>query len=310
MRLDFIFSFGREDSLCCNLGMKKYISISLLAVIFPISLTWACMGGRFNSGPIAEGTKDVFVFHDGKKAHMVIQTSLSAKKFPPEIVWVLPFPSLPTKYEEIDGPIFEELDHDFVKRGSALGARGGGPESFGGSGVKVHKTVSLGQYRIQPIEILKDNSDKELNDWLVKNKFNPIPTAGKENYLKKGSVFLAIRMKLNEPNGIDLVSRPLHVVYSADRVVAPMRFFVHNGATFDMNLYVFSKKEMKKDLSSVFLQNEGSVPYKTGGHVPFVDSLLGKNEGYITKYYGQNINGPTKKVGNLTDDPGFSKAEF
>lgn len=129
-------------------------------------------------GKITEGQKDIFLFHDGENAHLVVQIILRSKKFPAEIAWILPFPTLPSKYEEMNGPFFFELRSFFKtdtghRKGSyGLGAAaGGGPKE----GIKVHPTITEGQYTIQPIEILKDNSAKELNAWLKKNNFNSMP---------------------------------------------------------------------------------------------------------------------------------------
>ncbi len=66
---------------------------------------------------VTEKTKQALLFHDGENAHLVIKTSLqSAPKngkgtanLPPVMAWVIPLPSLPSKYEEADPQLFEQL---------------------------------------------------------------------------------------------------------------------------------------------------------------------------------------------------------
>lgn len=286
--------------------MKKYL-FSL--VLLSASITCACFHypGSFKN-KMTEGRKSVFLFHDGENAHMVIQTTLRAKKFPSELAWVLPFPSLPNKYEEINGPFFQELQ-SILPRKMMLGQKGLPASAFGdgrggGGGIKVHETVVFDQYKIQPIEILKDNSAAEFNSWLKKNKFNPMPFENQKYYLKKGAVFLAIRMQLNNPTATELTARPLHIVYKSDRVSVPLKF-THDARTFDLELYVFSKKELNVDLSRTYLKKQDSVAYRNERLHPFVDSIVGKKEGYISRYEGEELNTKEKSLKDLKDDPLF-----
>jgi hypothetical protein len=241
---------------------------------------------------------------------MVLRTELTAKKFPEEIAWVLPFPSLPSKYEEVDGPLFQELARmisDPAEDGATFGSKG--MPSLGGrgasDGIKVHDQVQAGQYLIQPIEIINENSGKELNAWLKKNKFNSMPEAKQKRYLKKGAAFLAIRMKMNQPGEATLVSRPLHVTYASDSLSVPM-LFTHDERVFDLDIYVFSQKEMKHDLSKLHFSQLPPVAYKREHVRPMVESLLGERSGWITRYRAKELNSKDKKLSLLKEDPTFT----
>ncbi|MBL7554329.1 MAG: DUF2330 domain-containing protein [Bdellovibrionaceae bacterium] len=292
--------------------MKLFIN-RLLFIVLVTSTSEACLHYPDSKKiKITEGLQEFFVFHDGENAHIILRTQLSASKFPKEIAWVLPFPALPAAYKEVDGPLFQELSQQFVQfesnlmqkgRGGALGNDGGG------AGIKVHDQVQVGGFQIQPIEILKETGGDELNTWLQKNKFNPMPVDKQKRYLKKGAAFLAIRMKMNKPGEADLVSRPLQVMYPATSIAVPM-LFTHEGRTFDMDIYVFSSKEMKTDLSKQYLKKVATVPYSREHARPMIESIIGERKGWITKYSGKELNSVTKKLSQVTQDPVFSKADL
>jgi hypothetical protein len=263
-------------------------------------------------GKLREGLQEAFLFHDGKDAHLVVRTNLNADKFPKEIAWVLPFPSLPSAYEEINGPFFERIKSLFpdATDGMLGETKGNGPNKRSGAqpGIKIHKTVEAGSFKIQPIEILSDSAFQELSDWLKKNKYNPMPAELQKPYLKKGAAFLAIRMQMDFPGG-ELRSKSLHVTYKADDLSLPIRF-THETRTFDLDLYVFSSKELKKDLGDFHLRPIGSVAYKNQGHMPFVDAVIGKRDGYFTLYQARDLNTDSKKLSKLNSDPSFQKSDL
>lgn len=293
--------------------MKKFIVITTAVLMFSNSVL-ACLHFPNNyQGRLQEGTQEVFMFHDGTNAHMVIRTQLQAKKFPKEVAWVLPFPSLPSKYEEIKGIFFEEVKGLFpsdYSLGKGLNDRSESlPAGSGASGLKVHSTVALESYTIQPIEILNEGAGNEFNIWLKKNKFNKMPLSNQKYYLKKGAVFLAIRMKLNRPDLANLTSKPLHIVFKADKLTMPMKF-THDSRHFDLDLYIFSKNELKKDLTAMYLKNEEKVVYENRRETPFLDAILGKQKGFITRFSGKSLNKNGQFIKNLKNDPEFLITEL
>lgn len=284
--------------------MRVLVAVLLYLVA---SSAWACLHFDKNfNGQLTEGRQEFFLYHDGKNAHMILRTHLHSDRFPKEVAWVLPLPVLPSKYEEVDGPFFQELSSLFpnqmLKIGDSKGRGGFGAAS--NKPMKVHERVDVGNYQIQPIEILQDNSTAELNSWLKKNGFIPMPDEKQKKYLKKGAVFLAIRMTMNHPVPGELISKPLHITYAADRLTVPL-LFTHDTRTFDLNVFVFSKKEMKQDLSKMYLEKKASIAYKDEHMKPFLDAILRDQKGFITLYQAEGLNTEKKKLKDVKEDPVF-----
>lgn len=262
-----------------------------------------------------ESLRDVkqqaFLFHDGTNAHMVVATSFFSSKLPREVAWVLPLPSVPSEYHEIKGPFFEELNRLMpVDRAGIVrqGGIGSGEGGFGG-GIKVHPKVLTESYEVQPIEILSDDAGSELNSWLKKHKYNPMPMDLQKPYLKKGAAFLAIRMQLKHPIEGVLRSAPLHLVYAADRLTYPLRL-THATRQFDLDLFVFSKNGLKDDLKGFYLRKSDSAAYKNEGLFPFLDDILKTNKGSVTLYRGYGLNSEAQSFKGLIADPEFPKTKL
>ncbi|WP_409479803.1 DUF2330 domain-containing protein [Pseudobdellovibrio sp. HCB154] len=287
----------------------KTILLVTTAFVFLSQSALACLHfPNTYQSRLQEGLQEVFMFHDGKNAHMVVRTNLESKKFPTEVAWVLPFPSLPSKYEEMNGVFFTEVKSLFADADDAvksLQSKGRAMGGAGNEGFKIHDTVVLDSYKIQPIEILNAGAGNEFNAWLKENKFNPMPLENQRYYLKKGAVFLAIRMNLNKPTTDNLASKPLHIVYPADKLSMPIKF-THDTREFDLDLYVFSKKKLDKDLSAMYLKQKGTVLYENKRNTPFLDSLIGKQKGYISKYEGYGLNKNGQLINKLATDPEFT----
>jgi len=297
--------------------MLKFISIIAFGILFRAPATNACLHfSKDYTGNLQEGLQEYFIYHDGENAHMIVRTELIANKFPKEIAWVLPFPTLPTKYQEDENVLFSEIYRHFPETESALGSNfGGGAKEKGitaavPSGLRIREPIQAGGYTIQPIEILNDFAGNEFNTWLKKNKFNPMPLRNQKYYLKKGAVFLALRMQMNFPYGASLVAKPLHITYKSDQIAIPMKF-THDNRKFDLDIYVFSKKELNSDFSAQYLKKVHHVPYKNKHLSPFLDSLIGdKKEGWLTKISGERLNQKGKEISKIKNDPVFTKIEL
>lgn len=275
--------------------------------------SWACLHYQnSHQFELKEALQEVFLSHDGAEAHMVLRTRLNAQKFPKELAWVIPFPSMPTKYEELDGPFFEELQRNSPEGElSGYGSAGlrKGVEKELGAGFKVHQTKSVGGFKIQPIEILNESAGNEFNIWLKKNKFNSMPMALQKIYLKKGAVFLALRMDLSHPRGQELVSRPLHISYKSNELTMPIKF-THDQRAFDLKMYVFSSKNLEGKLDKQYFTSSEAAPYKNEGMLPFVDAIIGKKQGFITLFIAKDLNGSGRKLRDLKQDPKFGVEEL
>ena len=145
-------------------------------------------------GAVSEQEKLAFIFHDGQDAHLVLRTTLdSGSGLPERMAWVIPISSLPSKYEEVSGELFEELWNLIPRRAPAPtgvpSPKGDAPKAAPAPAIVVHEKQIVGSYQIQPIEILSESAGSELNAWLSKNGFGPVPAENQNLYLKKGVGF-------------------------------------------------------------------------------------------------------------------------
>ncbi len=258
-------------------------------------------------GHLKEGTKVAFLFHDGKNAHLVLKTDIQADegKLPPEVAWVLPFPSLPSKYEEVDAGVFDELSGlmAVVQKSNARGMWGAKGIPASADAIKVHDVKTVGNYKIQPVEITGDGAAEPFNKWLEANHFNAMPFENQKQYLKKGAVFLAIRAKVDDTT---MHFKPLHIVYKAEKLSFPLKF-THDTRTFDMQLYVFSpdrKGYRAGSLAKSYLNDDGNAYYPAAGKaLPQLAKLLGKKSGTIQRFDGKGLNADGKSLKALESDP-------
>jgi hypothetical protein len=116
------------------------------------------------------------------------------------MAWVIPLPSLPSQYEEVDPAIFldmfavvEKAREKSVReqsKGIETASTGTAPDS-----IRIHPVQIVGSYQIQPIEIIDVKPvGIEINYWRVTNDFGSIPNKNQSYYLKRGTVFLALKI--------------------------------------------------------------------------------------------------------------------
>jgi len=281
---------------------------------------------------IVEGTKHIFMFHDEKNAHLVVNTDVSVDStddhasLPSRLTWVMPFPSMPTKFEEVDSAIFQELGDllqpDLGTQKGGEGSVGSAKEQGGLRAIRVHPEKIVGRYKIHPIEILSRRDGKEFNEWLMKNRFNPMSKELETPYLKKGAVFLAVEADLKGLKKAEL--KPLHIVYPAADMEYPLRF-THDTRTFDIDLFVFRPVRLSyaprvprpSRIPAHFLKLVSKAHYNRGGRAvggfslsgsdrPTLRKLLREEPGDLYRYEGKGINGPGKSLRDLDADPVFA----
>ncbi len=256
------------------------------------------------SGEIKEETKMAFLFQEGGNAHLILKTELRAIKgtLPNEIAWVMPFPALPSKYEEVEIGVFEELaklTEPQSKGGWGSRSKGAEKGVLGVQSLKVHEMKVVGNYQIQPIEILSGSASKDFDQWLVKNNFNPMPHELQTNYLKKGAVFLAIRMKLDNT---EAKLKPLHVIYPATTLSFPLKF-THDTRTFNFTLYTATPQSLDaKVLEPFYLKKTGEGTYDSGSSRQ-LSFLLGNKKWVVTRFAARDLNTPKFPLNKLSSDP-------
>lgn len=289
--------------------MNKHLFVALVITLLVSRLAQACL--HFNKDyktSIEEGRKIAFLFHDGKFAHMVVKTDVEVRKgrLPKRLAWVLPFPTLPTQYEEVDEKVFKELfallnEEKLSKAALQRSDRQGVYAGNSAPAFHLHPKVEVGKYRIQPIEILGPSNANDFNNWLMKNHFNPMPMQNQQRYLTKGAVFLAIE---TSPNGQQAHLKPLHISYPSETLSFPLRF-THDTRRFGMDLFVHTTEQFQPlDTPSYFDFTE-QIPASRSKTSPHLAKLIQGRPGYITWFSGNDLNGPGKALSELADDPRF-----
>lgn len=269
-----------------------------------------------HKGVVTERLKEAFMFHDGELSHLVVRTSLNAKDGLPEsMAWVIPLPSLPTIMEEAGSGLFSELFFLTVppppsRRESKAAEKAEAPKAAAAApALKVHAVTVAGDYRLQPIEILSDAAGEELNAWLTQNGFGSVPPENQRFYLRKGAVFLAV--KIAALKGIDSVLKPLHLAYKAERPLLPLKFSSHSGE-FDVTLYTLTPEKPRPDALSAFHLEFVHVAEVRGADLellaPDLQKLIGKRAGWLARFEGVRYNSPGRLVAQLSSDPAFGVA--
>lgn len=279
---------------------------------------------------LKEGTKRALSFHDGKNAHRVLSTEISVEgdgKLPRKLAYVVPFPSLPIKFEEADAKLFTELHEWFKARWKDVRpvyrdrgmSRAPAP---GYSGFTVLPSQSVGNYHITPIRVDDGNLEtaSAFNEWLTEKKFIPIPLEKQKPYLFPGAVFLAIELNLT---GSEASFKPLHVTYKADSLALPLRL-THDSRTFDVDWFVVAPKSHFNTNGYLLTEHGSPFPLSYRGDdvwplpgdlkqigpltAKLLKSFLGENalkngDFVISRFSASDLNGPGKQLSEISRDP-------
>ncbi len=218
----------------------------LLGVFLLFSInSKACLYFKRDFDPklFEEKEREALMFHDGIDANLIVKSAYQGK-VPSELTWVLPLPSKPISFKEVNSEIFSNLRKFFLDLEAAGGgmskARGfSAPNPAPKASIQVHADVIVGNYKITPIEILSEDGGAELNQFLEKKGFFGMPSDIQKPYLKKGAYFLAITMfpKTSVAGAVEL--KPLWIKYKSNELRYPLRF-THDYRTFDITLYFYS----------------------------------------------------------------------
>lgn len=269
----------------------------------------ACIHGPASYEEVVqEKTEQAFLFHDGNNAHLIIKTDLQSRGvLPPMMAWVIPLPSLPSRYQEESADLFKKLFE--LTPSPAPGAAGPPTTTAVRSakpGIRVHAVQTVGSYQIQPIEILSEKSGEELNHWLTRHGFGFIPPDNQEYYLKKGAVFLTVR--LNNLTGSRARVKPLHIIYPANHLSVPLKFSSHSGV-FNLMLYTWTHKPV--NISPPLDLDADPYPYLAAASGAKLDTklspvllrLFGRETGYLTRFESGSFNTPGRLVKDMKSDP-------
>lgn len=285
----------------------------VIAVAIAPAIALACIHppAGYKGEAVSEREKLAFLFHDGQNAHLVLRTVLAAKGGLPEtMAWVVPLPSLPSKYEEATAELFEELRELIPRNDPRMEIAKSAPAPAKVAAAKaapqilVHEKQVVGSYQIQPIEILAESAGGELNAWLAKNGFSEVPAENQKHYLRKGAVFLALRVE--GLKGAESELKPLHIIYRNDTLHLPLKFSTHSGE-FAVRLYTLTEQAPSRKVLEDFGLRVGGRSYEIskvtlGLRAPLVAKLLGDRAGFITEFRGYGYNA-SHRVADWKEDP-------
>jgi len=285
-------------------------ALLLAALLFLHGAASACIHPpKGHPGSLTEREKVAFLFHDGKNAHLVIRTKIASQSGLPEnMAWVIPVPALPSKYEEVSDELFRELAELIPRvrpapKAAPASAKGMPVAKSEAPRIRVHEAQAIGDYRIQPIEILDESAARELNAWLTKNGFDPVSQHDQQYYLKKGAVFLTVRVAGLKGTQSDL--KPLHIVYADERMRLPLKFSGHSGV-FDVRLYVLTDEPPSRKALQHYGLEVRDVSYRIDERFaqrsPAAYKLVGARSGYVTEFTGTGYNA-RQAVTSLSEDP-------
>jgi uncharacterized protein DUF2330 len=298
--------------------MKASRRVAFAAVaLLTAAACFACIHPPIDfQGRVAEGEKEALLFNDGQFAHLVVRTSLtSSETLPGRMAWVIPLPSMPEKIDVVEPALFDELffltrpprdsgglNRPEMKGESPLPAKAAAP------GIRVHAERSVGEYTVQPVEILSESAGGELNAWLSANRFGTVPPENQRFYLKKGAAFLAVKLHGLAGNAAEM--KPLHLAYPSPRAVLPLKFSTHSGQ-FDVTLYTVTAHEPPESMFAPYrLERRRSIALETDElrkSGPTLLKLLGERGGYLTRFHGVNYNRPGNEVAAFAEDPAIAE---
>lgn len=298
--------------------MNKLTFYCAALALFFSQMALACLhfDHKFKHG-IEEGTKAALLFADERGSHLVVRTDLKSRSglLPKRVAWVMPFPSLPSKYEEVEESVFTEVERLAITntpgmKSPVTGANAWSRGLKGADSFRVHAVKTVGNYKITPIEILTLTDGKEFNAWLEARKFNSMPVELQKPYLKPGTVFLAIEVSLKSKTA---QLKPIHITYpkpaTGPALTFPLRF-THNTRTFDFELYVITPEPIDAltgipkyfDMHQEVALAPVEISEKT---YPQLHKLLGKTRGHLSHFSGIGLNKAGKPLAQLAADPSF-----
>jgi len=287
---------------------RAFLLLYLFSLCFPAAPSSACIHvPRTYKGVVTENTKQALLFSDGVNAHLIISTNLHAKSgsLPEAMAWVIPLPSLPSHYEEADPALFPELFRVIERAQAKRHARTKSLETAdipASSAIAVHAAQIVGSYRVQPVEIVDPkNAGGELNRWLLANGFGSVPPKNQQYYLRKGAVFLCL--KITGLSGEISDIKPLHIVYKSDLLTLPLKFSTHSG-TFNVELYTYTPRPVRPALLTASgLNGDESTRIGSASDAPLLWAATRGRAGYLTRFEGTGFNGTGLMVHDLKADP-------
>jgi hypothetical protein len=252
--------------------MKK-LTVAAIVMLALAAQTEACIHPpKGFSTYVDSGAQRGLVFFDNGREELVIQPSytvgtidMPASEFNDAgllknfnaFAWVVPLPSLPDSYAEVDAKVFDDISAftEIVSRipEPERGPDDAGPKIFGeeDAAVEFFDILKVGDYTIQPIKAKGEAGGDELATWLETNGFGELDPRVLRFYLAAESYWLAI--KLNALAGLpaEASAKPLRISFKTPRPVYPLKIYDKHGS-FDLELWLITRHTVDLTKSKAF----------------------------------------------------------
>ena len=227
--------------------------VGLLALVASTPVESCCMVPATYKGTISQSAQEAVIFHADGREELILKINykITGDTLPDKFAWVITVPNTPDSYEVAGAKLFEEM-FPWAEKLVVPPSKGDDGKNGRGHGLEIGKPVKVGPYTIQPVKALGKEALKGLNDWLADNGFPKEDPDHMIYFVVNKFTFLCV--KFEPPKGQEAVNAdggvpPLHLSFKSDNPYYPLRFSSRQGV-FDVNLYVFTKKDFDYQKSS------------------------------------------------------------
>lgn len=219
---------------------------------------------------INEPTQKAIIAYDAGYEVLILQVKYEGPV--EQFGWLIPVPNVPTItqgsmdcFYELSKYTQEHLERRSTTMRVSLGDPTKGQSIEPEPPVKVIEVKTVGAYQIA---VLSAKDAGALSEWLDANGFF-LPTDKSDvidSYVKRGWYFVAARINLRKTDGLEVVPgaqragtssmesvkeklssgelRPLHLGFSSDRCVFPLKISSINGKPSEVQIYLLSKEPL------------------------------------------------------------------
>lgn len=223
-------------------------------------------------GMVDSAAQRGLVFFDNGREELVLQpgftvntSELDADEFTEDgmlksfkaFAWIVPLPSLPDSYAEVEPALFADLA-EFT----SIAPRIPSPEKDADDGppivfeddeedVVFFEPLEVGSYAIQPIKANGEQGGVELAAWLKSNGFGDVDERVLRFYLQGGYYWLAIKLSAEAGLPADGSVKPLQISFKTPRPVYPFKIHDKRGE-FDLELWLVTREAVDLTKSRQF----------------------------------------------------------
>ncbi len=236
--------------------MRMTFAVLLTAVLAsaPHGEAAACMHAlRAATGVTVQQSEQtaLIVYNDGQQ-ELVIRPALAAEGALTGLAWVIPVPSVPSKYAVADTRLFDAVDQlaglvevvNPPQKKGGMRTRGSAPAAAAGvSPLVVLPTAKAGPFEIHPLQAVGAEGAKQLNAWMTENGFAELAQDELAYYSGRGWTFLAVKVAAVKRGSLSAGRLPpLHLSFASERIVYPLKLSANQGR-FDLRLFIVGRAQ-------------------------------------------------------------------